>query len=235
MISEPELTGGAGFPGAGPPTTLLDLGPPGPPERPAPGRPWLWALGGAVVASAVWAAGLYAYQRHEAGRGPDLGGYHRVEDLCAKVRLKALAAELGPLAVDHTGSGRENPALDRYTCSGTLGSPDTGYGVNVSFDLHRVTDPGPEFAALFGDPDFEAEPVQGLGEQAFFQLEEEQSGAWMRVLDGYAEAEISLQLRQVWDRETNEAVPRTRKVDLSGVDALLAQDLRTLMAELKKP
>ncbi|MFD7322382.1 hypothetical protein ACFV9D_15050 [Streptomyces sp. NPDC059875] len=228
MISEPELVGGVDFPTG----QVLVVEPPRT-KAPGPRRPWLWALGGAVVTSAVWAGGLYAYERTQ-GDGVDLAGYRTVDQLCEKAQLKALSEVLGTQSTDAGSPTEKHPALDRARCSVTLGSPETGYSAEISYDLHKVTDPGPEFEARLGDMAADAEPVEGIGERAFFHRDDDDSGAWMRVLDGQAELEIWISSQQTWDVETDEAVPSTKTVDLSGIDTVLAQDLRTLMAALKR-
>ncbi|MBT2444824.1 hypothetical protein J7E93_32965 [Streptomyces sp. ISL-36] len=227
MISEPELVDDTAFPAAE--TVRMDP----PPRAPRPRRPWLWALGGAVVASAVWAGGLYAYERSQDG-GPDLGGYRTVENLCARAELKALSVELGEKSTDAETPTEKHPALDRARCSTTLGSPETGYSAVVVYDLHKVTDPGPEFEPRIAESGTDTEPVAGLGERAFFHRDEDDSGAWMRVLDGQVELEIWIYAQQNWDAETNQSLPSTKKVDLSGIDTVLAQDMKALMAALKK-
>ncbi|MFG2871527.1 hypothetical protein [Streptomyces sp. NPDC048338] len=231
MISDPELVDGGGFSEARTPPVVVD---PVPPKPPRPRRPWLWAVGGAVVASALWGGGLYAHERYEAGRGVDLGGYRSVEDVCPKAELKALSGELGEVSRDGNGVLQEDPALERATCSGIIGSPDTGFSVDVLYELHKVTDPGPEFEARLGDLRTDAQKVEGLGEVAFFRRDEGDSGAWMRVLDGQVEIEISLQRLQSWDGEKNEPVPQPKAIDLSGVDALFAQDMKALMAAVRQ-
>ncbi|MFC8277747.1 hypothetical protein ACFUJR_35480 [Streptomyces sp. NPDC057271] len=232
MISEPELTGGDDFPAA----QVLDPESPEPrePRAPHPRRPWLWALGGAVVASAVWAGGLHAYERSRDG-GPDLGGYRTVDSLCEIVELKALSVVLGAKSVAHDTRTETHPALDRSVCFATMGSAETGYSVQVSYALHKVTDPGPEFEALraFWWPD--TEPVDGLGERAYVHAEASGDSAGIRVLDGQAELEISFSSQQAWDPDEEEPTTSTEKVDLSGIETVLAQDATALMAALKKP
>ncbi|MFG2643041.1 hypothetical protein ACGFYP_18990 [Streptomyces sp. NPDC048370] len=231
MISEPELVGGEEFPAG------QVLAPePAEPKPPRTGRPWLWALGGAVVASAVWAGGLYAYGRSQEG-GPDLAGYGTVADLCARAELKGLVGALGAKASDVGASAENHAALDTAHCSLTLGAPDTGHGVSISYRLHKVTDPGPEFAARHeGSSWGDFQRVDGVGETGFFLLHPGDEGAEMAVLDGQVELEISVSAQSVWDEDADTGRPAkgTAKVDLSGIDTLLAQDLTALMAALKK-
>ncbi|MGW2016394.1 hypothetical protein [Streptomyces sp. NPDC001927] len=232
MISEPELVGGEDFPaGQVPVPETVE-----PPARPTgPGRPWLWALGGAVVASAVWAGGLYAYERSQEGDLPDLAGYRTVADLCATARLKGLAGALGPKSADVGASSENHEALDTAHCSLTMGNPATGHGVSISYRLHKVTDPGPEFLARYeGSSWGDFQRVDGVGESAFYLLHPGDEGAEMAVLDGQVELEISVSTNTVWDEEAGESVSTTERVDLEGIDTVLAQDLIALMAALKK-
>ncbi|MFF7179466.1 hypothetical protein [Streptomyces sp. NPDC008121] len=231
MISEPELMGGPAAPAPEP----LRLGPdPVPPSPPRPRRPWPWALGGALTASAVWAGGLVVWDGVQ-NAGPDLGGYRTVESLCQKAELKALSTELGKRAEDPAANEptARHPALDRARCSVTLGSPDSGYTVDVRYDLHKKTDPGPEFVPDLGDMTKQAEPVEGLGEAAYVSTDADSSGPWIAVLDGQAQLDIWVSRQQTWDVEKGEAVEGAGKSDLSGVETLLVQDMRALMAALK--
>ncbi|MET9432634.1 hypothetical protein [Streptomyces sp. NPDC006551] len=232
MITEPELVGGTAFPAA-----EVPLAEPAPqaPRPPRPRRPWLWALGGAVVASAVWAGGLHAYDRTQDG-GPDLGGYRTVGNLCDKVELKALQVELGKKSPgdDLPTPTRAHPALDRARCSVVLGSPESGFTADVTYDLHKVTDPGPEFEPRLAEMMANTEPVEGLGERAYVHRDEDNSGAWISVLDGQAQLDIWINSQLNWDVETDQAVPADNKVDLSGIEAVLIQDMKALMAALKE-
>ncbi|MFF9016016.1 hypothetical protein ACF09C_24000 [Streptomyces sp. NPDC014870] len=231
MISEPELVGGEEFPAAEVPTAETVA----PPEWPnGPGRPWLWALGGAVAASAVWAGGLYAYERSQ-DDGPDLAGYVTVADLCERAELKGLAEVLGPKGVDAGAASENHEALDTANCSATMGNPATGHGVSITYRLHKVTDPGPEFLARYeGSSWGDFQRVDGVGERAFFLLHPGDEGAEMAVLDGQVELDISVSTNTVWDAEAGEETTDTEAVDLTGIDTVLAQDLTALMAALKK-
>ncbi|MFF9911943.1 hypothetical protein [Streptomyces sp. NPDC013457] len=235
MISEPELVGGVAFPTA----QVLDpeAREPGEPREPKASRPrrsWPWALGGAVVASAVWAGGLYAYERSQ-DEAPDLRGYRTVDELCEKAELKALSVVLGAKSVDHEIPTTKHPALDQALCFATMGSPETGFSVEVAYDLHKVTDPEPEFEPRLGVWNEGAESVEGLGERAFVHREAENGSAWIRVLDGQAELMISFRRQADWDPETDKPAAPAPAVDLSGVETVLAQDMTALMAALKKP
>ncbi|MGW4721801.1 hypothetical protein [Streptomyces sp. NPDC004291] len=224
MISEPELVGGGGFER---PEVLTEAPPPRPPRA---HRPWLWALGGAVLASAVWGGGLYAYERGEPA-GPDLAGYKEVDDLCRKAKMEALAEVLGKLTTSAEMPVMDEPALHRRSCSVSFGSLETGYQGSVMYTLHKVTDPGPEFGA-WGKYYELKDPIDGVGEKAFFDGRGGEGGEF-RVLDGQVEIELSLYRQYVTDEDGN-VVQETEPVDLSGIEVPMTQDVLALMAALKK-
>ncbi|MFJ2934823.1 hypothetical protein ACIO8G_18880 [Streptomyces sp. NPDC087219] len=224
MISEPELDGDTSY------LITEVLTEEQAPRPPRPRRPWLWALGGAVVASAVWGGALYAYgQRTEPG--PNLGGYRQVGEFCEKAQLKALSGILGKRGVDGSGPEMDDPAVYEASCSLTFGLPESGYSVSVGYTLHKVIDPGPEFAArakYYGL----AMPVEGVGEAAFFDGRGGEGGE-LRVLDGQVEITMSIYEQYSTDADGN---PSERKdpIDLSGIEVPMSQDALALMAALKK-
>ncbi|WP_411073687.1 hypothetical protein [Streptomyces sp. cmx-4-7] len=228
MISEPELVGGADFERS---EVLTEAPPPRRPRPPRARRPWLWALGGAVAASAVWGGGLSAYDRGKPAAGPDLGGYKEVDDLCEKAKLKALAGALGKQAGNGEAPVMDEPALHRRSCAVTFGPVETGHQGSVSYTLHKVTDPGPEFGAS-GKYDDLATPVEGVGEKALFD-DRGGEGGELRVLDGQVEIELRLYRQYVTD-ENGDVIQETEPADLSGIDVLMTQDVLALMAELKR-
>ncbi|MFC9591834.1 hypothetical protein [Streptomyces sp. NPDC056944] len=223
MISEPELVGGVEFDD---PEVLTDVPPPRPPRT---RRPWLWALGGAVLASAVWGGGLYAYgQKKEPG--PDLGGYTADVKLCEAAKLKALGGILGERSTDGDGPEMDDPAVYEASCSMTFGDPDAGYSATVTYTLHKVTDPGPEFAARAKYYDL-GMPIGGLGEQAFFS-DRSGEGGELRVLDGQVELALNIYRQYSTDADGN-PLGESKEVDLSGIDVPMTQDLLALMAALR--
>lgn len=187
MISEPELSGpddeGAGH------ADLIGDRDGRPPAQPYPvprllrGLPagrghWTWALGGVVVASAVWAGSLYVsgVRRHET---PDLHGYRLDLNPCAGSTLKPLADAIGGVGTEGTPTqSRRGPALDQIRCSLATESQaaqgwTTRYSAAVSVDLHKSTDPRAEFEdqRRLEDPSLNVaesiESVPGLGDQAY--------------------------------------------------------------------
>ncbi|MGW6965208.1 hypothetical protein ACWGET_14300 [Streptomyces zaomyceticus] len=224
MISEPELVGGVEFDA---PEVVTEEKAPRPPRA---RRPWLWALGGVVVSSAVWGGGLYAYERGEEA-GPDLGGYKRVSGLCQLVELPALSGILGERSADGEGPMMDDPAVLRVSCPMRFGPPESGYSGFLSYTLHNVTDPGPEFDAQAKYASFDT-PIDGLGEKAFFADRGGEGGELM-VLDGQAEIALAISRDYSVDAEGNET-GNTEPLDLSGIEVPMTQDMLTLMAALKK-
>lgn len=200
MISEPELTGGP----EEPPLAEV-IGDPGSEPRPAAARggwgrrPLVWGLGGVVLASAVWAGGVRAYERHRGG-GPDMHGYVLADSPCAGRTLAPLttalhvtdAQSVSPAAV-HLGH-----ALDQIRCTVSAAAPaaegDTGtarYELFVGVDLHKATDPRPDFDDQRGLDTTDLAPVDsvtavpGLGDEAYLLTISAQTQE-LRVLHGGA-------------------------------------------------
>ncbi|GGZ17827.1 hypothetical protein GCM10010387_07680 [Streptomyces inusitatus] len=259
MISEPELTGEDGEPlkWSGPSVPGRhgddrydryddrdmdgDESPGEEPEPSASGHPrprkWLWALGGAVTASALWAAGLYAYGERE----PDVGKYRTSEDLCRDAELTAVNVAFGRT---QTGNPRshEDPAMDHAICWLEFETPESHSSVetvsgdvSISYTLHRRTDPGPQFDAalaleyVFMDEDVKKVPVDGLGERAFFVEPEGVSLPELQVLDGQAVLSMHINLPT---NENGEPVdPKPKQV--ATVKEVLVDDMRALMAKLQ--
>ncbi|MFE1960068.1 hypothetical protein [Streptomyces sp. NPDC059479] len=199
---------------------------------PSQRAPWLWALGGAVVASAVWAGGLYAY----GPAGPDLGGYRISRNLCLDAELPALSASLGKpqfprAAVD------EQLAIDRAHCTLTL----MGSGVDINYTLHKRTDPGPEFDATVtqlapgGAPERRVMRIPDLGERAYLVTDPSRDTRELKVLDGQAvlTVAVSHSVNYTVDPATGEyQVPE--RADFSGIEPAMVEDLRDLMDALKQ-
>ncbi|MBY8882781.1 hypothetical protein [Actinacidiphila acidipaludis] len=213
MISEPELTGGVAWaPAPAPPRDATGRTPaprhvtgevppagdlvagsgPDPVPRRRPPRHWVWALGGAVAASAVWSAGVAAW---DPARGtPDLRGYHMTAAPCAGHDLKPLFdATPGRAFSADPSDTLWGSALDSTECSAeNLGRAHGGtpyaYSAALSIELHKKTDPRPEFddrhrTALPSVS--KVETVPGLGDEAYL-MDVEPDTLQLDVLDGGA-------------------------------------------------
>ncbi|MFE0699573.1 hypothetical protein [Streptomyces sp. NPDC058872] len=224
MISEPELVGGEPLDAP----EVLDAAPS--PRRQRTRPPWQWALGGAVLASALWGGGLYAYgQRAESG--PDLGGYTAETNLCEASELKALAGVFGARTAAGDQSVMDDPALYESSCMITFGSSAPRYSASVRYTLHRMTDPGPEFSVRANYHGF-SKPVAGLGEMAFLAQHGDDGGE-LRVLDGQVVIELMLYREYEVDASGNPVDP-VAPMDMSGLDVPMTQDMQDVIAALKK-
>ncbi|NEB89071.1 hypothetical protein G3I43_33655 [Streptomyces anulatus] len=211
MISEPELVGG---PGSGEPADVVSGF--DPEQRPAAGgrrrgQGLLWAATGAVVASAVWATAVFAYGIG-GDRKPDPRGYRVESDSCAAVELKALAKAVGKPAGEPSTEldGIEHPALRRIRCTvdftvAVVRAPDgaeasgwsTGYQASLTAELHKETDPRPEFEASSMLTEIDdvgvdrVERVPDLGDLAYLLIMEDESMR-VQVVDGGAVVTLTL-------------------------------------------
>ncbi|MCC0096256.1 hypothetical protein K7B10_15970 [Streptomyces flavotricini] len=229
MIGEPELEGE--WDTHRTPTAAEEPG--FPRERVGgPRRAWLWALGGAVVASAVWAGFLVAQDRFSSD-GPRIA-YRHVEDLCEGRPMAALAkTEVKP------GSGLpghgEHPALDWSYCTyhGEYTEKEAVYyQVQVLVELHKKTDPRAEFGTgagtgrdLFAGVDGPAEQVSGLPGRAEFHSMAGGGRHRLQVLDGGAVFTLHVQ----WFGPGAGSEP-----DTDAIKAAMVEDMRALMASLRK-
>ncbi|SEG74722.1 hypothetical protein SAMN05216223_109271 [Actinacidiphila yanglinensis] len=168
MITEPEaswdtgdgggtgrqdVTGGAGGLLPGPRSEVIEGVPPGP-GRVARLPGWVWgALGGALAVTLAGAGLAYAGVLPQHRPAPDLHGYRLGQSPCGAHTFDALSSAVAPRSsgvwpavFEHT------PQLDRAQCvflandARTRGGT-TSYDLQVEVDLHRRTDPAPEFDA----------------------------------------------------------------------------------------
>lgn len=209
MITEPELTGGFGE--SEPIGDVLSDAdrPPADDVAADRRRPWKWAAGGVLVASAVWATGLYAYHHSGHDGFPDQHGYHAGTSPCSLPTLKPLTDAIGDPAPGASPTGLlHGPAVDRTMCSLSARSPVTNgwltaYEGNITFELHKKTDPRAEFEdgdRLYDDtltPVADLKTVPGLGDEAYLLAISDQSEE-LKVLHGGAVLTITLTGYTTW-------------------------------------
>ncbi|MFE2294477.1 hypothetical protein [Streptomyces sp. NPDC059452] len=244
MITEPELVGESGAERGADEVGGYD-------RKPASGRRrghgLLWGAAGALVASAVWASAVFAYGIG-GDRKPETHGYQLGERSCSALRLTALTASVGkreePPSLSSGTIG--HPALDSVTCSTSLGSSggsskewSSQLHVWMVAELHKETDPRPEFearggvASLLGNEPERSELVPGLGDLAYLLVVDEYD-AELRVLEGGAVITLSISLN--WDY-TGSGDGDAPPPDAPGVEQYhpdLISDMRDLMKRLKK-
>ncbi|MFH9429286.1 hypothetical protein ACH4JZ_13500 [Streptomyces sp. NPDC017615] len=177
----------------------------GPPPFPPPaagsgaaGRAVLWAVVGAVVASAAWAAGVFLIGA-TAGAA-DLGGYAAPSDLCSRSDYTSFKDEYSASDSSPTHSSLKDAALDESYCSASLKKSGSSYAdayLTLQVDLHKKTDPGPEFTATWKNYDeshsgYDVGPVEDIGDEAYLVTRDTTSGtssgsryATLAVRDGW--------------------------------------------------
>ncbi|MER7395457.1 hypothetical protein ABT381_08065 [Streptomyces sp. NPDC000151] len=216
---------------------------------------WLWAVGGAVVASAVWAGVLFA----TGGLGglggepsPDLRGYRYQSDLCRSTswtpfedaRFKMEDSSTSDSAGENPeSSGHEDPALDSMWCNADLVPEDAGsddYSSTLVYSkafLHKKTDPAPEFAAQYrsyeqerSSTHYKVEPVRGIGDEAYLVTREETTdskGSYvvLGVRDGWLTYETT------WSSYSSS--DNTDRPDSAEVADMLRTSAKQTLAKLK--
>ncbi|WP_328536967.1 hypothetical protein [Streptomyces sp. NBC_00344] len=251
MISEPEMAGDFGPPVGGDVVGGVD----GPASHaPQARKPWAWALGGVVVASAVWAGGLYAYgSAHH--QGPEGRGYTMGANLCDETALTALSSELG--SRDRTSEVplrlNQQHVLDRGACFIELapGGARTrkgwwlSYTVNVAVSLHTKTDPRAEFEAQPAGDDAslrraaKVEEVPGLGDEAYLMTEDDGGQSQeLRVLDGGAVFVLNLASDVSYagnnpDSDEGPGAEHPAQPELKSYEPAMISDLKALMERLR--
>ncbi|WP_046774104.1 hypothetical protein, partial [Streptomyces scabiei] len=195
--------------GYGPPAGGYPPGgyqPPGArPATGAGGRAVLWALVGAVVASAAWAGGVFLLGKDDTEA--DLRGYRAESDLCSSVDYSSFKNEYPEEDTEPVHNALEHDALDESYCSISLKESSTSSisdaYFSVQVDLHKKTDPGPEFTAVWSEydqryEDYDVEKVSGFGDEAYLVTEDTTSGddnsgsraATLAVRDGWMTYEM---------------------------------------------
>ncbi|MFD8324702.1 hypothetical protein [Streptomyces lydicus] len=199
--------GGYGYPVAGAP-----VGAPGVPGvSAAPGAPggtggrgaagWLWAIGGAVAASAIWGSLLFATGGFSSEPSPDLAGYAYTSDLCAATSMTPFEnahfkakASTGSSSKDANPqhSGAQQTSLDTMWCNVSLEQDSAStsaadYSSNWLYSaatLHKKTDPAPEFADNYRSYEkqetsvgYKVESVSGIGDEAYLVTRNDESSS----------------------------------------------------------
>ncbi|MGW3664705.1 hypothetical protein [Streptomyces sp. NPDC005141] len=247
MISEPEISGDFGA------FETQEIGGFDRPlvTRRGPRRPWWWALGGMIVASAVWAAAVFAFGLVD--EKPDARGYQLSRDVCRSVRLTSLGAEIAPRdSTSMIDSGLlKHPALDQIQCLISLRPPDAAqqpssgwiidYTAGIKVALHKENDPSAEFeaqrrvTALGVVPEANLQPVADLGDKAYL-ITQDISTVELRVLEGGAVLSLSLSAMPSYREDSGSKLSESEEPDVPDVSPFkraMINDMRDLMSGLK--
>nr|WSX50021.1 hypothetical protein OG409_14370 [Streptomyces sp. NBC_00974] len=234
MIGEPEIDGDWDV--AGPTGEAGEARPDAVRERVrvrGPRAPWLWALGGMAVASAAWAGALAVQDRLSGAPRID---YRHSADLCREAGFTTLGQAVGrPFEGSETSQGVDRAQDWAYCRSGMRYEKGSVlYGARMLVELHKERDPGAEFASGPGsdagirlDPG-ERREVSGLGDRALLDRYYARSGKRLMVLDGGAVFTLTVE----WYQPEPDAADSG--VDGDAIEAAMIEDMRSLMARLRR-
>ncbi|MEU5026457.1 hypothetical protein [Streptomyces milbemycinicus] len=190
--STPETAAGAGY---GPMGVQPPMPPAGPGNPGGRGKGWLWALGGAVVASAVWAGVVFSTGGFGSDeKKADLGTYQYASNLCsssdlAPIEDASFKEKDSTSGTNPQHSSSEDPAMDSMTCnvdyepSSSSSSDYSSAWLYTTAYLHRKTDPTPEFKATYmsyknqktSTTHYKVSEVSGVGDEAYVVAQEYES------------------------------------------------------------
>jgi hypothetical protein len=259
MITEPEW---AGDDGEGPEGREELRGggrfsPRMPAVRSTVARMWVVGVAAVVATSLVWAVVL-VFAVHGRSRAQDLHGYRIPGSTCTTAHLEPFTQALGLQQFDaDPGVVLRGRALEHVSCtlSGTRSAGDgwvTRYTATVTVDLHKKTDPRPEFEdagrvqddtlPVSGQGTYVAfpvsgttKPVTGLGERAYSVVNDTRQV--IRVLDGGAVFSLTFDGLNQWQgtgtpRTTDGAAQRPVGADTKFLRPALLPTMRQLMRSL---
>ncbi|MFI1368759.1 hypothetical protein [Streptomyces griseochromogenes] len=200
------------------------------------GRAVLWAVVGAVVASGAWAAGVFLIGGK--GDGADLRGFAAPSNMCSEVDYSSFKDEYPEEDSKPTHSSLEDKALDESYCSVGLKKTGSSYAdayLTTQVDLHRKTDPAPEFTATWKNygashTGYDVDPVKGIGDEAYLVSQDTTSGsryATLAVREGWVTYTMSYSAYLTsYDQDKNP--PR-----LTEVSDWLKADTKSTLEKLK--
>jgi hypothetical protein len=159
------------------------------------GRAVLWAVVGAVVASALWGGGVLLLGKGGSSAKADLRGYTVKSNLCDTADLSAFKSTYPKGDDDPTKYSAKTSTLDEMYCDEGLEKDGSTYSdayLYVQVDLHKKTDPSGEFADSWRsytqhDTDYKVTPLSGYGDEAFLVTEDTESSPYvtLAVRDGW--------------------------------------------------
>ncbi|GGV03903.1 hypothetical protein GCM10010260_46050 [Streptomyces filipinensis] len=205
------------------------------------GKAVLWAAVGAVVASAAWAAGVLLVGGK--GDSADLRGYSAPSNMCSSADYSSFKGEYPEGDSSPTKTSLKNAALDESYCSLGLKKTGSSYAdayLSMQLDLHKKTDPGPEFTATwknYGDSHtgYDVSTVSGIGDEAYLVSQDTTSGssssgsryATLAVRDGWVTYTMSYSVYlSSYDQDKNPP-------SLSEVDGWLKKDATSTLGRLR--
>jgi hypothetical protein len=162
-------------------------------------RAVLWALAGALVASAAWGGGVLL-TRDDSGSSADLRGYTLRNDLCATADVSAFRSKYPQVDNSPTTYTAKGDTLDEMSCNEGLEMSGSSYSdayLSIQVDLHKKTDPAPEFADTWlgwkqHGTSYDVVPVSGFGDEAYLVTEDTVDSS------GSGDRYVTLAVRDGW-------------------------------------
>ncbi|MET8012591.1 hypothetical protein ABZU86_12640 [Streptomyces sp. NPDC005271] len=237
--------------GYGPAGMATGVPPVGPAGGGARGKGWLWGLGGAVVASAVWAGALLATGGSDGEAKADLAGYRYTTDLCGPTDSQTFEdagykekSETGSTNPQHSSS--QDPALDSMTCnidyepSASSSGDYSSVWLYTTASLHKKSDPGPEFEAQYrayedqktSTYSYKVSAVSGLGDEAYVvtQTNKSSSDTGAYVILGVREGWMTYQ--STWSEFVSSSSSADAKSSKEATE-MLKDSAKATLAKLK--
>ncbi|WP_156726012.1 hypothetical protein [Streptomyces apocyni] len=238
---QPAPVGQPGFP-------PLVSGPPPMGPSPARGRASgpLWGLGGAVLASAIWAGTLFG-TGNLGGDQADLRGYQFSANLCDTATYDSLLKryKFKETSTPTTRYASEQDALDQSHCTRNLVDRESSSSYSSTYvystaTWHKKADPGVEFASSYqayedrgtDDYTYEVKPVGDLGDEAYLitntrTKSERTSSIILAVRDGWFTYQVT------WSSYTSSSA-KTDPPSTADVTDMLTNDTRATLTALKE-
>jgi hypothetical protein len=198
---------------------------------------------GAVIASALWAGGVFLIGGGDDTPAADLRGYEAKANLCAAIDYSSFLNEYPEDDNSPLHNTLKDDALDESYCSISLKKSGSTYSdayFSVQTDLHKATDPGPEFTAMwknYGEryDDYDVEPVTGFGDEAYLVTEDTTTSsstsgtrsATLAVRDGWVTYEMT------WTAYLSTYDDDKDPPQVDEVTEWLKTDTRSTLAKLK--
>lgn len=162
------------------------------------GRAVLWAVVGAVVASAAWGGVLLL--RKSGHDTADLRGYTVKNDLCAVTDLSAFKTRYPQPDDSPSKYSSKGESLDQMWCNEGLKMTGSSYSdsyLSVEVSLHKKSDPAAEFAdAWLGykqhKPAYDVTAVSGFGDEAYLVTQDTVDSS------GSGDRYVTLAVRDGW-------------------------------------
>jgi hypothetical protein len=215
----------------------------------------VWALGGIVVASAVWAGALFATGNlgSDSGSGDgekaDLAGYQYAKNLCDASPLDAFKKEyeIDSDSTSTTQYGSRQKGFDQSYCSRKLKDPEADADTYSSIYVystarwHKASAPEGEFASEYKAYEdqsqktysYKTKAVSGIGDEAYLVTDtsgtgdDDLSGMTLAVREGW----FTIETRWSYYGGTDDKVKPPTAAE---VEEMLTSDTRATMDELKK-